>query len=81
MRRTNIAKHSYIKGRKGTARAIAHVNYIQYRDGEDKNRLDPARPFFDKERDEVLGLELKTSIRGLGWSRCGDAQTYPFASY
>jgi len=62
MRRTNIAKHSYIKGRKGAARAIAHVRYIQYRDGEDKDRQSPARPFFDKERDEVLGLELRSQL-------------------
>jgi hypothetical protein len=63
MRRTyNISKHSYIKGRKGAGRAIAHVRYIQYRDGEDKDRTAPGRPFFDKERDEVLGLELKRQL-------------------
>ena len=34
----NIVKHSYIKGPKIASRAIAHVNYIQHRPGEDKER-------------------------------------------
>jgi len=47
----NIVKHSYIKGPKIASRAIAHVNYIQHRPGEDKER--------DKDREdrEVPGTE------------------------
>lgn len=52
----NIVKHSFIKGPKIASRAIAHINYIQHRPGEDKEKSpdersdeekpgqDPARP-------------------------------------
>jgi len=55
-----VVKHSYIKGPKGTARARAHVNYIQHRAGEDREK--GARPFFDRDRERVLGLEVKERI-------------------
>lgn len=32
----NIVKHSYIKGQKLTSRALAHLKYLQYRPGEDR---------------------------------------------
>jgi hypothetical protein len=45
----NIVKHSFIKGPKIASRAMAHLNYIQHRPGEDKEHgksgeRDPARP-------------------------------------
>lgn len=55
-----VVKHSYIKGAKGKARAKAHVNYIQHRAGEDKEK--GARAFFDKEDERVLGREVKQRI-------------------
>jgi hypothetical protein len=56
----SVAKHSYVKGRTGKARAKAHVNYIQYRHGSDREQ--GPRPFFDAHRDHVLGREVKSQI-------------------
>lgn len=54
----NIVKHSFIKGPKVASRARAHLNYIQHRPGEDKEKdktavqeRDPARPLY------VVGIE------------------------
>jgi len=58
----NIVKHRYIKGRKGVEKAQAHIRYIQYREGEDRDKNAPARPFFDEDRDELLGLEVRRQI-------------------
>ncbi len=56
-----VAKHSYIKsGSKGTGRAKAHVNYVQYRSGEDRGK--GPREFFDGDREHVLGREVKQRI-------------------
>lgn len=56
-----VVKHSYVKGAKGKARAVAHVNYIQYRGGEDREQ--GPRQFFDKDRQQVPGREVKAAIR------------------
>lgn len=56
----SVAKHSYIKGAKGKARANAHVDYIQHRSGDD--RAQGGRTFFNKERDDVRGKEVKRDI-------------------
>jgi type IV secretory pathway VirD2 relaxase len=55
-----LVKHSYIKGRKGVAKARAHINYLQYRPGEDREKN--ARPFFDRDRDDVLGRDIKERL-------------------
>lgn len=34
----NVVKHSYIKGARCGPRAVAHLNYIQYRPGEDREK-------------------------------------------
>lgn len=57
----SVAKHSYIKGARGKAKAKAHVNYIQYRRGEDRENGQP-RPFFSDSRDSIQGLEVKKDI-------------------
>ena len=56
----SIAKHSYIKGASGRARAKAHVNYIQNRSGPDRD--DKPREFFSDERDKIQGREVKQDI-------------------
>jgi hypothetical protein len=56
-----VVKHSYVKGRQGIGKARAHINYLQYRPGEDREK--GARSFFDKNRDEVLGREIKERLR------------------
>lgn len=57
----SVAKHSYIKGASGKARAMAHVNYIQYRRGEDRENGKP-REFFSQEREHIQGREVKRDI-------------------
>lgn len=56
----SVVKHSYIKGADRAAKAKAHVNYIQYREGPD--RADGPRPFFNGERDDIQGREVKEQI-------------------
>ena len=55
-----VVKHSYLRGPKAKAKAKAHINYIQYRRGDDRDR--EPRSFFDDRRDEVLGRELKDRL-------------------
>lgn len=63
----SVAKHSYIKGRNARGRAKAHVNYIQYRAGEDREKeRGGARPFFDSDRDTKTGAEVKREIHEQG---------------
>lgn len=57
----SIAKHRYIKGASGRARAKAHVDYIQYRRGVDREN-DKPREFFSDERDKIQGREVKQDI-------------------
>ena len=56
----SVAKHSYLKGVSGKARAKAHVNYIQYRSGEEREK-EPMQ-FFSRECDDVQGHEIKHDI-------------------
>lgn len=60
----SVAKHSYIKGASGKARAKAHVNYIQYRRGEDRETSNP-RQFYSQDRDHIQGREVKRDIDDL----------------
>jgi type IV secretory pathway VirD2 relaxase len=55
-----VVKHSYLKGSKGVGKARAHINYIQYRPGEDREK--GARVFFNGDRDDVLGREVKERL-------------------
>jgi len=55
-----VVKHSYLKGSKGPGKARAHINYIQYREGEDRGK--GPREFFNGERDNVLGREVKERL-------------------
>lgn len=57
----SVAKHSYVKGASGKARMKAHVNYIQYRHGDDRENKQP-RPFFSADRDHIQGREVKHDI-------------------
>jgi hypothetical protein len=56
----SVVKHSYMKGMQKVARAKAHVNYIQYRNGEDRGK--EPRAFFDEKREGILGREVKEGI-------------------
>jgi hypothetical protein len=56
----SVAKHSYIKGASGRARAKAHVNYVQYRHGPDRD--DKPREFFSPDREGIQGREVKQDI-------------------
>lgn len=64
----SVAKHSYIKGASGAARAKAHVNYIQYRRGEDREN-DRPREFFSSDREHIQGREVKQDIDNLDRSK------------
>jgi len=55
-----VVKHSYLKGSKGPGKARAHINYIQYREGEDRGK--GPREFFNGERDDILGREVKERL-------------------
>lgn len=63
-----VAKHSYVKGASGRARAKAHVNYIQYRHGPDREN-DKPRGFFSAEREGIQGREVKQDIDDLDRSK------------
>lgn len=64
----SVAKHSYIKGASGAARAKAHVNYIQYRRGEDREN-DKPREFFSQDRENILGRDVKQDIDDMDRSK------------
>lgn len=57
----SVAKHSYIKGARGKARAKAHINYIQYRRGDDREPGKP-REFYSADRDGITGRQVKQDI-------------------
>lgn len=57
----SVAKHSYIKGARGKARAKAHVNYIQHRRGDDREGREP-REFFSPDKEGIQGREVKQDI-------------------
>lgn len=64
----SVAKHSYLKGASGRARAKAHVNYIQYRHGPDREK-DKPREFFSDERAQIQGREVKQDIDDMDRSK------------
>ncbi len=64
----SVAKHSYIKGARGKARAKAHINYIQYRRGDDREDGKP-REFYSADRDSILGRQVKQDIDDLERSK------------
>ena len=57
----SVAKHSYIKGASGKARAKAHVNYIGYRRGEDRED-GKGREFFSDDKEKIQAREVKEDI-------------------
>lgn len=57
----SVVKHSYLTGKdKGVARAQAHVRYIQFRDGKDKDQA--TRSFFNDVRDEIYSGEVREAV-------------------
>lgn len=59
-----IVKWSYIKGPKGLGRAKAHINYIQYREGADREK--GPRTFFNAGEQPVSGSFIKQRLDELG---------------
>lgn len=57
-----VVKHSYIKGARGVAKAKAHVKYLEYRPGEDREQ--GKRQFFDAQRQHVTGREVRDAVAG-----------------
>lgn len=55
-----VVKHSYVKGSKGAGKGRAHINYIQYRHGEDRGK--EPRAFFDRDDERILGRHVKERI-------------------
>lgn len=55
-----IVKWSYIKGAKGLSRAKAHINYIQYREGADREQ--GPRTFFNAGEKPVSGSFIKQRL-------------------
>ncbi len=53
----SIAKHRYISGKRGRARATAHINYIAHRAGPDREQH--GRKFFTDDRDDLGAREVK----------------------
>ena len=58
-----VVKWSYVKGASGLAKAKAHINYIQYREGDDRGK--GPREFFNEDREHVLGREIKERLDDL----------------
>ena len=57
----SVVKHSYIRAsRTAKSRAYAHVHYIQFRKGEDKEQ--GGRLFFNADRDGITGFEVNRYI-------------------
>jgi type IV secretory pathway VirD2 relaxase len=55
-----VVKHSFLKGGKGVGKARAHINYIQYREGEDRGK--GAREFFNEDKEQILGRDIKERL-------------------
>jgi len=71
-----VIKHRYIPGRRkqsqggnvvSIGKALAHVNYIQHRPGED--REPGGREMFNEHGDQIDAKEMRKAIRELGDSR------------
>lgn len=57
----SVVKHSYLTGKdKGVGRAQAHVRYIQFRGGKDKD--EEPRSFFGSLRDDITGREVAAAV-------------------
>ena len=56
----SVVKWSYIKGMRGLVQAKAHINYIQYRDGKDRE-VGP-RSFFNADNDKISGAVIKARL-------------------
>ncbi len=55
-----VVKHSFLKGGKGVGKARAHINYIQYREGEDRGK--GPRQFFNEDKEQILGRDIKEKL-------------------
>jgi hypothetical protein len=62
-----VAKHSYVKGKRGQARICAHVDYLQNRPGHD--REDGPRKFFNSDRDGIEGGDVKRELKEQGYAK------------
>ncbi len=57
----SVVKHSYLSGKnQGMGRAKAHVRYIQFRGGKDKD--EEPRSFFNNLRDDINGRQVANSV-------------------
>ena len=57
----SVVKHSYLSGKnQGMGRAKAHLRYIQFRAGKDKE--DESRSFFNNLRDDITGRDVAMSV-------------------
>lgn len=57
----SVVKHSYLTGKsQGVGRAKAHLRYIQFRAGKDKD--EEPRSFFNNLRDDVTGRHVSESV-------------------
>lgn len=57
----SVVKHKYLTGKnQGVARANAHVRYIQFRGGKDKE--EEPRQFFNALRDDITGREVSKAV-------------------
>lgn len=54
-----VIKHSFTKGTNAIAKVTAHINYIRYREGEDREE----RSFFDEEREEIDVRDVRQMVR------------------
>ncbi len=55
-----VVKWSYVKGSRGLGKAKAHIDYIQYREGEDRGR--GPREFFNADKEHILGRDIKARL-------------------
>jgi type IV secretory pathway VirD2 relaxase len=57
----SVVKHSYLTGKnEGVGRAQAHVKYIQFRAGKDRD--EEPRSFFNGSRDDITGREVARAV-------------------
>lgn len=57
----SVVKHSYLSGKnRGMGRAKAHLRYIQFRAGKDKD--EEMRSFFNNLRDDITGRDVAMSV-------------------
>ncbi|MFA7340608.1 MAG: hypothetical protein WC028_27740 [Candidatus Obscuribacterales bacterium] len=59
----SFVKHSYIRASQSAAgRAKAHVNYVAFRPGKDRDKESKPREFFSSDREQVAGEAVKEAI-------------------